>query len=94
MTPKYILLNAIIPQDFGITHEELKEAAAEWGCELLISEGLRDPGSIPAVQPYYYLVAPTMEAMTQMVNNTDLGGVVVRFDEIHDQEEKVVKVFK
>ena len=91
---RYILLNALIPQDLGTTPEELKEAAAEFGCDVIISEGLRDVGSIPATQVYYFITAPTLEAMTVLVNNVDLSGVVVRYDEVHDQEEHVTKIFK
>ena len=94
MTPRYMLLNALIPQDFGLTVDELKEAVEEFGCSLVISEGLRDPGSTPATQFYYFITGPSLEAMTQMVNNVDLSGVVVRYDEIHDQEEHITKIVK
>ena len=40
MAPRYILLNALIPQDFGLTADELKEAVEEFGCSLVISKGL------------------------------------------------------
>ena len=94
MTTRYILLNALIPQDFGTTPAELKEAAAEFGCDVIISEGLRDVGSVPATQGYYFITAPTLEAMSLLVNNVDLSGVVVRYDEVHDQEEHITKIFK
>ena len=94
MKQRYLLLNALIPQDFGTTPEELKEAAAEFGCDVVISEGLRDVGSVPATQGYYFITAPSLAAMEALVNSVDLSGVVVRYDEVHDQEEHVLKIVK
>jgi glycine cleavage system regulatory protein len=85
MTNKYLLLNALIPQDFGITIAELKEAAEEFGCSLIISEGLRDPGSRPSTQDYYFLTGPSVKAIEQMVNQVDLTGIIVEITNVFDQ---------
>jgi len=88
---KYILLNAIIPQDFSLnTVEELKEAVEEFGCSLLVSEGLRDPGSMTPNQDYYYITSNTKEAMEQMCTTVDLCGTMVEVSAIFDQEVSTI----
>ncbi len=91
---KYILLNALIPQDFGLTVEEMAEAATEWGCTFEMSEGLRDPGSRPLTQKYYYLTSTSLDALKQCIENVDLTGNIVEVTAIYDQfttEELIVK---
>ena len=91
---RFLLLNALIPQDFGITIDELREAAQEFGCDIVASEGLRDIGSIPATQAYYFLTASTKEAMEAMVTSVDLSGIMVEYSTIYDQEEHITKIIK
>lgn len=94
---KYLLLNAIIPQDFSLaTVEELKEALEEFGCSLLVSEGLRDPGCMTPTQDYYFITSNTKEAMEQMCNAVDMPGTMVEISAVYDQEVAIVtkKVIK
>jgi len=94
MPKQFILLNALIPQDFGYSLAEMVEAAEEWGCKFMVSEGLRDPGSKPLTQKYYYLTSNSLEALRQCVEAIDLTGVVVEvtgvWDNVVVKEEIVV----
>ena len=87
MKHKFILLNAVIPQDFSCSLAEMVEAAEEFGCHVLMSEGLRDPGSVTMSQMYYFFTGPTKEALEQMVTATQLTGVVVETQGVYDQLE-------
>ena len=92
--PKYLLLNAVIPEDFGCDVSEMIEAANEFGCSVISSTGLRDVGSIPATRLYYYFVSDTIEAMTRMVNDIGLDGHVIEYTAVFDQtqtDELIIK---
>lgn len=80
---QYILLNAFSLNDFSLeTADELKEAAQEFGCDILESKNLSGFNT-------YYLTSKTKAALEQLCGVHDLPGVVVEATAIYDQFELV-----
>ena len=87
---KYILLNPLHEDIFGITTTEMIEALDEFGCSVICSMA-NTQGS---TQMMYYATAPSLKAIEQMCNACGLEGSVVVCTGIYDQlvaEEVIVK---
>ena len=75
----YILLTQLSPEDFGLTTtKEIEEALAEFGCKALISKNIKGDDVI-------YATAPKLRVMSNMCENVDLPGIVVKYTDIFDQ---------
>ena len=89
-TMKYILLNPLHEDIFGLTLTEMIEAIEEFGCEVICSMA-NTQGS---TQMMYYAAAPSLKAIEQMCNACGLEGSVVATVGIFDQaitESVVIK---
>ena len=79
MTKRYLLLNPLTPEDFGLhTFDEIDEALQEFGCGMILSMDTK--GYIVA-----FAVSNTVEALQQMVTAVDLDGTMVEYTGIYDQ---------
>jgi hypothetical protein len=85
--PKYILLNPITPQAFGLeTVAEMAEAVEEFGCFLIASDGL---GNKPTHSTFYYITAYSKEALERLVTDTDMEGVMLEYTSVYDNVEEL-----
>ena len=86
---RYVLMNPLEPEHFGISFEEMVESLDEFGLEVLVSHS--NPVNGP--KKVYFAVAKTLNAMEQMVNSVGLDGVIVVANGIYDQlVQETVKV--
>lgn len=75
---KFLLLNPLVHDEFGITTEEMIEAIEEFGCKVLTS--LDTQGAVK-----YYATANSKETILQMCEATDLNGSVIEYTVVYDQ---------
>lgn len=76
---KYILLNAMTPEDFGLDNPtDLIEAVEEFGCKVLKSHDTTG-------QTTYYAISDTPEAMINMTETVELPGIVLEYTAVFDQ---------
>jgi len=76
---KYLLLNPLTPQMFGMeSFETLEEALAEFGCGALMSTD-------PEGQPVAFAYTDTKKALEQMCTVVDLDGTMVEYSATYDQ---------
>jgi hypothetical protein len=76
---KYILLSPVTPADFILkTFDEVKEAADEFGCQLLLSTKV-DGTTIG------YFVSDKKETLENMCTEVNLEGTVLEYTSVYDQ---------
>ena len=81
---KYILLTPLVPEFFGINdHEELTEAVAEFGCNLLLSH-------FPNGDYCAFAVSSTKDALIRMCETVELPGIVLEYTAVYDQAEILI----
>jgi len=76
---QYLLLIPVKAADFGISSEELIEAAAEWSARLVTSKTITGATT-------RFLVTGTLKAMEALCSNCNLEGTVIEVSGIYDQE--------
>ena len=76
---KYILLNALSPEDFGLdTTEEIVEALEEFGCKHLYSHSTTGQTTV-------YAVANDPDVLVRMCETVELPGTVLEYTAVFDQ---------
>jgi hypothetical protein len=81
---KYILLTPVTPADFCLdTYEEIREAAQEFGCDILMSTTITG-GTVA------FIMANTKAALEGLCSQVDLEGTVLEYTSVYDQLVKVV----
>jgi hypothetical protein len=78
MTNRYILLNALNPDDFSCTYEEMLEALAEFGVETLVSTDTLGNTTV-------YAVSNSADTLTSMCEQVELPGIVLEYIAVYDQ---------
>jgi hypothetical protein len=78
MKARYLLLNPLKADDFGISTEEMIEAVHEFGCKVITS--LNTKG-----QTMVYAVADNKATIENMVNTVEIDGSIVEYTAIYDQ---------
>jgi len=77
---KFILLNPVQPHDFRLdSFDEIKEAAEEFGCSIVISENMNG-------HSVAFFIAPSKIALEQMCSAVDLNGTVIEYTSVYDQK--------
>lgn len=81
---KYILLTPVKPLDFALaSYAEIKEAAQEFGCDILMSTTINQ-------QPVAFIVSNTKEALEGLCSQVDIDGTVLGYTSVYDQLVRVV----
>jgi len=76
---RYLLLNALTPEAFGLSSfAEIEEALEEFACKMLYS--LDTEG-----QPIVFAWADTKDILENMVTTVDLDGTMIEYTAIYDQ---------
>jgi hypothetical protein len=78
MTNRYILLNALNPDDFSCTYGEMIEALEEFGVQTLFSSDTL--GNTTA-----YATAKNKETLLSMCETVELPGIVLEYTAVYDQ---------
>lgn len=82
MTIRYILLNALNPDDFSCTYNEMIEALEEFGVQTLFSTDTL--GNTTA-----YATAKNKETLIQMCEQVELPGIVIEYTAVYDQAQVI-----
>ena len=82
MTTRYILLNALNPDDFSCTWDEMIEASEEFGVQTLFSTDTL--GNRTA-----YATAKNKEALVSMCEQVELPGIVLEYTAVYDQAQTI-----
>lgn len=76
---KYLLLNPLTPQQFGMdSWEQLYDSLQEFGCNALMSSDVEG-------QPVAFAYTNTKAALEQMCTIVDLDGTMVEYTATYDQ---------
>lgn len=78
--PKFILLNPLNPDDFECTYEEMLEALAEFGAQILVS-------SDTLGNTVVYAVSDNIDVLSNMCETVDLPGTILEYTAVYDQSE-------
>jgi hypothetical protein len=79
----YMLLTPLTEDNVGTSIEEIIESLAEFGCEAVLSV---DHAGVHNV----FATAKDLTTIENLCNTVDLEGCVVNYNEVYDQEEKVL----
>jgi hypothetical protein len=75
---KFLLLNPLYGDNFGITAQEIIESLEEFGLTYIFSN---DTKGIPAI----YATSRSKELIERMCNEVQLDGSIIEFTTIYDQ---------
>jgi hypothetical protein len=78
---KYMLLNPLVPADFGISAQELVESINEFGCK---AEKVTT-NNTPDSKTVFFAYAYSLETLERLVNETQLDGPIVTVIAMYDQ---------
>jgi hypothetical protein len=78
MTIRYILLNALNPDDFSCTYNEMIEALGEFGVQTLISTDTVGNTTV-------YAVANSVGTLISMTEQVELPGIILEYTAVYDQ---------
>ncbi len=79
MTNRFLLLNPLNPEDFQCTYDEMLEALAEFGVQVLASSNTLGNTVV-------YAVSDSADTLTGMCEQVELPGVIIEYTSIYDQE--------
>jgi hypothetical protein len=82
MTNRYILLNALNPDDFSCTHEEMIEALHEFGVQTLLSHDT-------VGNEVVYAVSNNKQTLLNMTETVELPGIVLEYTAVYDQAQTI-----
>jgi hypothetical protein len=82
MTIRYILLNALNPDDFSCTYNEMIEALEEFGVQTLFSSDT--VGNTTA-----YATARSKETLVSMCEQVELPGIILEYTAVYDQVQVI-----
>jgi hypothetical protein len=75
---KFILLNALNPDDFSCTYNEMIEALEEFGVQTLMSCDTLG-------NPVVYGVSNNKDTLISMCEQVELPGIVLEYTAVYDQ---------
>jgi hypothetical protein len=75
---KFILLNALNPDDFSCTYDEMIEALAEFGVQTLVSSDTLGNSVV-------YAVSNNKQTLLNMTETVELPGIVLEYTAVYDQ---------
>jgi hypothetical protein len=78
---KYMLLNPLVPADFGISAQELIDAAHEFGCKLEKVTTNNTPDS----KTMFFAWSYEKKTLERLINETQLDGAMVEVTAMYDQ---------
>jgi hypothetical protein len=77
--PKYLLLNPLYGDNFGVTAQEVIESLEEFGLTYIFSN---DTKGIPAI----YATSNSKFLIERMCTEVELDGSIIEFTSIYDQK--------
>ena len=77
--PKYLLLNPLYGDNFGVTAQEVIESLEEFGLTYIFSN---DTKGIPAI----YATSTSKKLIERMCTEVELDGSIIEFTSIYDQK--------
>jgi len=81
---KYLLLNPLTPESFGLsTFDEIVEALEEFGCGMILS--LTTEGRVVG-----FAITKSKEALENLCTTVSLDGVMVEYSATYDQVVRMV----
>jgi hypothetical protein len=76
--PRYLLLNPLYGDNFGVTAQEVIESLEEFGLTYIFSN---DTKGVPAI----YATSYSKDLIERMCNEVQLDGSIIEFSTIYDQ---------